>query len=401
MMLPKRIITKRRFTYLMSILFFAMLYACVEPYEFKSETYEKLLVIEGTLTNELKNQEIFLSSVYRIDVDTLLPESNANVQVIDDNQNTYEFLETDAGKYVSAEEFSISANRKYHLEITTAEGRAYSSEEEMLPPNDAVMSDLYAERAVNNRGVEGVAIYSSSTNASNTGVSFYKYTYKETYKIVSPFTSNRDLIFENGRFELVPKTREEEICYNTRRSNEILLADTGALSQNEISNYLIKFYEIDDFAIQNRYSILASQISINQDAYDYYETLKELSGSESIFSQNQPGFIRGNIVSLEDPDEKVIGNFNLGKVSSKRIFFNFTDFFNLAEKPDATRFCEITRPKVLALTNLVIENQVKFYAETFGAVADEEGEGPYRVVPRLCIDCTVFGTNIKPEFWIE
>ena len=44
---------------------------------------------------------------------------------------------------------------------------------------------------------------------------------------------------------------------------------------------------------------------------------------------------------------------------------------------------------------------MKFYAETFGAPEDEEGEGPYRVVPRFCIDCTVFGTNIKPEFWIE
>ena len=393
---------RHRLKVLFTCFLFGILNACVEPYDFKSETYEKLLVVEGSITNELKYQEIYLSYVYKIDNDTIIPESNAKVSVIDDAQNEFEFRESEPGKYESVNEFRITPDKKYHLEITTSNGRSYSSEEETLPENNAVMNDLYAERAVNNQGVKGIAIYSSSTNTGNDGISYYKYTYIETYKIVSPYVSNRDFSLTNSGFlELIPKTREEEICYNTRRSNEILLADTGSLSENEISGFLVKFFSFDDFAIQNRYSIVVNQISISQEAYDYYETLKELSGSESVFSQNQPGFIKGNIYSIDDSNEKVIGNFNLAKSSSKRIFFNFTDFFSLNEKPDPTRFCDITRPEYRNLVQLVINDQVKFYDETYGAPPNEEGEGPFRVLPTYCIDCTVLGASEKPEFWIE
>ena len=197
---------------------FSLFYACVEPYDFKSETYDKLLVVEGTVTNEMKNQVISLSYVYRIDNDTIIPESNAQVSVIDDAQNVFEFWETEEGTYESIDQFRIVPNRQYHLEITTSNGKTYMSEEETLPENNAVMEELYAERAVNNEGIEGIAIYSSSTNLGNEGVSYYKYSYSETYKIVSPYTSNRDLIInDSGGLEIVPKTKEEEICYKTRK----------------------------------------------------------------------------------------------------------------------------------------------------------------------------------------
>ncbi|MCB7480431.1 DUF4249 domain-containing protein [Christiangramia sediminis] len=401
-MLVIKTLKEKKIKILFTYILLVVLHACVEPYDFKSETYEKLLVVEATITDEVKTQEIYLSNVYRIDNDTIIPESNARILVVDDNQNEYEFRETQPGKYTSINEFNISSGKKYHLEILTSNGRNYISEEETLPENNAVMEDLYAERTTNDEGIDGIAIYSSSANPGQDGVSYYKYSYNETYKIVSPYTQSRDLILNQSNFlEIVPKTKEEEICYNTRRSKEILLADTGALSENEISDYLVKFYEFDDFPIQNRYSILVSQVSISQKAYDYYETLKELSGSESVFSQNQPGFINGNISSVEDSNEKVVGNFNLGKVSSKRIFFNYTDFFSLNEKPDPLRFCEITRPEYRVLIEFIRNNQVKFYDETYGAPPDEEGEGPYRVVPTFCMDCTVLGTNVKPNFWID
>ena len=140
----------------------------------------------------------------------------------------------------------------------------------------------------------------------------------------------------------------------------------------------------------------------DQEAYDYYETLKELSGSESVFSQNQPGFINGNLFSMDDPNEKVIGNFNLGKVSSKRIYFNFTDFFDLTEKPNAGRYCEITRPdRIMDIMAFISNNQLKFYGDASNLAPNDEGKGPYRLINTPCMDCTVFGTNVKPEFWID
>lgn len=92
-------------------------------------------------------------------------------------------------------------------------------------------------------------------------------------------------------------------------------------------NYQIRFLNDDSYLITNRYSILVKQYVQNLAAYTYYQTLKKLSGSESILSQNQPGFFSGNIKSTQNPSEKVIGFFDVSSVSSQRIFFNYSDIF--------------------------------------------------------------------------
>jgi len=75
----------------------------------------------------------------------------------------------------------------------------------------------------------------------------------------------------------------------------------------------------------NRYSIFVKQYVQNFAAHTFYQTLKDISGSESILSQTQPGFFAGNIKSDDNPNEKVIGFFDVSSVSNKRIFFNFSD----------------------------------------------------------------------------
>ena len=46
------------------ILFGFIINGCVEPFEFNQETFESALVIEATITNELKTHEITLSRTF-------------------------------------------------------------------------------------------------------------------------------------------------------------------------------------------------------------------------------------------------------------------------------------------------------------------------------------------------
>lgn len=374
---------------------------CVEPVELQTEDFKSALVVEGIITDELKRQEIQLRRTFPLEVDGPSPESDALVSVTDDFGNEYLFEEAAPGYYLSLDEFQAISGRSYVLHIETA-GGTYVSQPQQIPTHSEI-SDLYAERTLH-KGDDGVALL-VDLEASSGASGYFKYTYEETYKIISPFTFPLDLVYRDGKFIEVPKTKEERVCYATKKSQEIILANTNAQEGNRLNHYLVRFIDSDNAALAYRYSLLLKQYSISEETYSFYETLKDFSDSESIFSQNQPGFINGNIRSVQNPDEKVIGVFSAAAVDSERIFFNFEDFFDLDEGRPLGVECEISRPSVLVpplaerLGAQLNQGRVKYLGSTI--VAGPQGSGPFRVVQAECVDCTLRGTSKVPEFWVE
>lgn len=375
---------------------------CIEPIDIKTETFESALVVEAVISDNLEPQEISLSRTFRLEEDGPSPESNARVTILDDLGNEFLFAESEPGKYVSLDPFKAERERSYTLEIVTQENRIYSSEPETLP-KAAEITGLVAER-VTYQGEDGMALLVDVQGPDkNTG--FYRFTYEETYKIISPFSYPLDLRYENGSLVEVPKTKEERICYNTKTSEEIILASTRAQVDNDLERFIVRFINSENPILSHRYSILVKQFSISPEAYSYYETLKDFSGSENLFSQNQPGFINGNMFSVSNPDEKVIGFFSLAAVEQERIFFDFEDFYIQEEAPGHFVDCVIARPEITvpehieALGEMLASGRVKYLGYT--QVAGGPGEGPYMVADAACVDCTVLGSNEKPDFWEE
>lgn len=385
------------------IVFIALLpFGCIEPIDIKTETFESALVVEAVISDNLEPQEISLSRTFRLEEDGPSPESNARVTILDDLGNEFLFEESTPGKYVSVDPFKAEENRSYTLEVVTQENRMYSSEPETLP-EAAEISELVAER-ITYQGEDGMALL-VDVEGPDKNAGFYRFTYEETYKIISPFSYPLDLRYENGRLVEVPKTKEERICYNTENSKEIILASTRAQVDNDLDRLIVRFINSENPILSHRYSILVKQFSISQEAYSYYETLKDFSGSENLFSQNQPGFINGNMFSVSNPDEKVIGFFSLAAVEQERIFFDFEDFYIQEEAPGHFIECVIARPEITvpehieALGEMLASGRVKYLGYT--QVAGGPGEGPYMIVDAACVDCTELGSNQKPDFWEE
>lgn len=384
------------------VLLFLGLYGCVEEIPIKTDSFQNALVIEATITDEMKQQEILLSRSFQLEEDGPSKESSAEVAVWDDALNRYVFNEVSPGRYLSTTPFKAEQGRTYILDIVTADGKAYSSEPAVLPENAAI-TDLYAQRTVL-QGEDGVALLLDASGPEGSS-GYYRYEYEETYKIISPFSYPYDLVYRDGKFIEIPKTKEERICYNTVSSQDIILANTNAQTGKDLEHFVIRFINKENTILAHRYSILAKQYAITAEAYSYYQTLKEFSDTGSIFSQNQPGFINGNVFSVENPDEKVIGFFAVSAVDTKRIFFDFEDFFTPEEKPGWFIDCFIGRPDVSlpplaeALGEALDRGDVKFLGATI--VPGPIGSGPYRVVEAGCVDCTVHGTNVVPDFWVE
>ncbi|MCY2688327.1 DUF4249 domain-containing protein [Salinimicrobium sp. TH3] len=375
--------------------------SCVEPYDFETETFEDALVVEAILTDEVKFHEVKLTRTYRLEEDFPKPESNANVVVTDDTGNEFPFYETTPGNYVSNTAFGAQPQNKYQLLINTIDGNAYSSEPaELLPGNE--IDDLYAKRMIL-QGDDGVALLVDSEN-SEAASKYALYEYEETYKIVSPYVVRSTIEFEGENWRVVPNTRNETICYNTVPSKEILLSNTTSLRENNLDSYLVRFIQKDDPVLGQRYSILVKRYSLTREAHSYYSTLKKISGSESLLSQNQPGFVNGNMYSLNDEDEKVLGFFTLSNISTKRIYFNYYDFFEFDEpRPQFPESCIPFRPGENFDTpiGMIQGGTVRYLSMAGPPVEGEIGEGPIRVIATECVDCTVYGTNEVPEFWEE
>ncbi|WP_222984299.1 DUF4249 domain-containing protein [Flagellimonas meishanensis] len=388
-----------------------LLYGCIEPFEATFEDFESALVVEATITNELKNQEVFLSRTFEFEADGPTAESNANVLVEDQSGNTFTFRDMGNGNYVSAVPFAAETGNTYRLSITTQDGRSYASQSVALN-TETNIDELRAERTQNGFGEDGIAIL-LDTNDSQNQSKYYRFTYGETFRIEAPLWSPNSLAADTDP-EAVPcgvkvlqQTRNisESICYASVASNGIILANTEGFSEDRLDDFRVRFINRDNYFISHRYSILVKQFVLSNEAYTFYETLQEFSGSESLFSETQPGFLVGNVSSETNQEEKVLGYFDVSPVAEQRIFFNYEDFYPNENLPPYIEPCNLAAPvlsrgvpPVCVLLNLVESELVAYVEEN---QSGGPNEGPYIVVPKVCGDCTSIGSSTPPEFWME
>jgi hypothetical protein len=411
------------------ILSFWMAFSCLEeiPLDTKVE-FDEAIVIEATITNELKSQVIKLSRSYRLEEDGPNPVSNASVIVRNDLGNTFVFEETQAGTYNSVEVFSAQPNTKYTLEVSE-NGTIYtSSQESFLQPTQ--IDQLYLERDFNENQEEGISIYLDTFDPTGNS-NYYRYAYEETYKIIAPKYSSLKLNVLNDDFpipedqfnsiqeiqdhlvELVPRDQQLQVCYNTVKSNTVIIIDTNNFQEDQLEKYRIRFISRDNYIMSHRYSILVKQYVQSSEAFNFYETLKAFSLSESVFSESQTGFFEGNIDS-NISSKKVIGFFQVSPVDSKRVYFNYADQFTNEDLPPYFIYCGGRRYPLLYKTDHLtgdivesdlqdlIKDKFQYYTENPGDIPEFSGPlYPFYMVIEPCGDCTALGTTEIPDFWEE
>jgi hypothetical protein len=400
--------------YLFLVLAFAVS-GCTEQYVFQNTDFESALVVEGTITNEFKNQTIRVSQVYQLEETGPRFEKGANVYITDDKGNEYQFEEKDT-IYASISAFKAEPGRRYQLRIKTKEGKNYTSDEQTLTTETKIENMTATVETV--QGQRGVQINVNSYDPTNTS-KYYRYEYTETYKIIAPKWDSRKTILQTipaippdpendfpgspagEAILVVPRTRETETCFSTKKSDQVLLTNTSGNSDDRV-HYPVRFISDQNYIISHRYTIFVKQYIQNLAAYTFYKTLRDLSTSGSVLSPKQPGFFYGNIKSVENPSEKVIGFFEVSAVSSERIYFNYKDLFPNEPLPPyyetdcAQREfldCEGDPPcSGIPLRSSIRSNSLVHYAS---------GASTYFMVKPACGDCTSFSSNIVPPFWVD
>lgn len=360
--------------------------SCVEPYPLPVlEDSSQYLVVDAFLNATEGNAKVSLSrSVNLTAASTYSPERGAQVFVTDKN-NTFELAEVTPGSYAAP--IQVRVGTAYQLLILLATGKKYESEwvEALsVPPIDSlsyVITDDGFQVQVNSHSDEGTSGY-------------YFWNYDETWEYTSAFQSDYKKV--NG----YPQHRDvgDDIyhCWHTLPSQEILIYSTKKLARDYVAQFPLLTIPKRSEKLNVKYSILATQRSISQEAYDYWVLLKKNTESLGSLFDPLPSRVDGNIRSVNSPEESVLGYFTASTISQKRFTVELFDL------PESVRFirnfpsCEL---KVEVLSNIPALSETSYLI--ISPVPGPPSSNPgYFYANIACADCRIQGgTTQRPDYW--
>lgn len=319
-----------------SLLCITTLIGCVTEIDVFTESVPTFAV-DGVLTNEPKIHKIRLSysRVYGEPANYTLVE-NATVKIVDDLGHE-ELLVYDAyGTYVTSDDFKGEVGRSYHVEVELKAGERFASLPELMYPVPDIEKVAYRRDGLSMRFY---ADFTDNPEITN----YYRWRYTGTYEVLAPVANEK--------------------CWTKDYDHEYLYVDKDMLYNGKsMKDILIYSLELDN-RFNYGYDLQVHLNSITKSAYKYFTEIHTQIGNNGTIFETNNYYIQGNLYSVDNPEAKVLGYFQVSAISSKRIFV-----------PD--------------------------YMHTFPEINCEPNE--IGTVPLRCLDCTQWPGNssrTKPSWW--
>jgi hypothetical protein len=378
--------------------------SCKKPYNPPvTSSPNSYLVVEGVINSGADSTFIKLSRTVNISKKvTLNPLANAIVTVESDQNNSFPLKEITTGTYATAG-LNLDNTHKYRLRIKTANGEYLSDFVAVLnsPPIDSVTYSVQSD---------GINIYANTHDPKNS-TRYYRWDYEETYIFHSNYPSTWK---SNGDTVLIRDMVNDQIysCWRSDTSSTIVLGSSAKLSQDVISNNPITFISATSEKLTKKYSILLRQYGLTSDAYTFWQNLKKNTEQLGSIFDPEPTNINGNIHSVTNPAEPVIGYISVGSTATKRIFISSdklpTNFIPDPIYPN----CQLDS---FLFVYLPPGSKTPINQENLYFNANKGAQYPLIPVSAIttpmgtvlghtgadaeCVDCTLRGTNKQPSFW--
>ena len=363
---------------------------CKEPYYPPIPGNHQFLVVDGFLNASQDSTYITLSRTRNFgDSVSKIPELNAQVMVLGELGETLPLIPISGGRYVS-ENLNLVPSEKYQLEIITQNGKKYLSDTIPVVISPPIDSLSWSYDSLSAEILRGVTIKVNTHDPLN-HTFYYRWEFLETWEYNADFDAF--YTYENGL--VVPRQPAEHTfsCWKTLPSETLLLATTDHLSQDIVAGFPLQFIPQNDEKLSIGYSMQVKQYALTKTAYDYWVNLKkntELTGS--VFDP-APSQLTGNLHSLDDPTEPVLGYISSSSVQQKR---NFISTYDLG-------YWNYTLPQGCFL-KVVTADSVNFWFGSSGyehfVPVSPKGLFDWWGAHPECVDCTEKGgVALKPSFW--
>lgn len=360
-----------------------LLHGCVEPYSPELKDAGQSLVIEGLLSNREGFHQVRVSRSSPYDDPGYLPLSGCQVEVSDQDGNSVLYYENEAGIYVQwiPRDFLVTGNA-YKLMVACMGNRYESSFEELLPC--APIGEVYYE--VESREttdpeltLQGIQFYTDFDIPQGCAGN-YRWELEETWEYHSFYLIT---YYWDGSTILPPGSVNSDLfsCWNTASIHQIFTASTRLSDEEKIIGAPLNYVSNQTDRLKIKYSLLIRQYALNDEAYNYWQQIRQMSQESGGLYDTQPPQLRGNIYNPENDQEVVLGYFSVSGMDEKRIFvrddFRFFPVFS---------GCQPFLP-----LGGYPRNNPYYLVEVDGALM---------MANATCFDCTLLGgTTKKPYFW--
>lgn len=304
--------------------------ACIDPYQVDVPEGQQLLTVEGLIHTGPGPHAVTItrSATYGSVFEGLIRPVTGATVVVRDNEGQVTFLTegvNSRGSYFTPGGFRAEIGKSYTLQIQTAEGKVYTSlpeRVESVPKIEDISIKTVTvpvEGETNPRsGVQLISEINDPADQNN----FY---FWRLGTLVHVLEARPDLFVDRETRSPAPKD-----CCITCYRTEITGNQSLFIAQDDNFNGLTTripaaFIEDNGLRFVVRMRVDLKQYAVSQDAYRFLRLVKqqaEISGS--IFDP-PPATIRGNMISLENPDEVVLGYFMAAGESVKRAYINKSD----------------------------------------------------------------------------
>jgi hypothetical protein len=405
------------------IVFLFLLASCVYPYDFIPYGIEKLLVVDGFISNDLGNSEIKLSYSNEFNAKVFDKVNNAKVEVIENSSVIHSFINNAPGLYVPADTmFKADFQKIYKLHVEIG-NRIYESNEVNITKAAEIESVSFkgADKYRAGDKQEYRALDISVTTKNDIEASkYYRYSAEETWLVVANESNNRIYkpVFINDQTgnpidiawnDSSALTTE---CWASSVTKGIVTAGTEGLTRNQLVNIPVFAVSLESPKLLYKYSVLVKQYSIPKEAYHFLTLMREFSDKSGSLFDIQPGFVDGNIISLSDENEKVVGIFYATDIEESRIFIRYQDLIpsdqlivayydqycahetvSIPSSPDSAKTASL-----IFLRDSLIYGKGLSVVDLMIIVGTDTTEMPV-LTNAPCADCRQSGTNVRPRWW--
>lgn len=378
---------KNKIFHIILILIIGILQSCRDPFEPDlSPQSVDFLVVEGYIEVSGESQ-ITLGRTSPINsIASPIQEEGAKV-FLSDNLNLWDFEEKGNGRYTLNGNFDPT--KEYTLSIWLKNGKQYTS-----APMTPIISPEIEELAFVQDN-DGVEIYISTKGEQEK--QYFMWSYEEHWIFNAGIRSF--LIYEEGSIRTRNEDERVDRCWKDNLNPKIVLQDAARFEDNRIlQRELIRIPPRSE-KLTNRYSVLVKQRAIDQDAFNFWEILRKNSDDIGGIFSPLPSLITGNIQNPEDPSEKVIGFISMGKSANKRLYINASEVFPWPVFIPEYEFCQILQDTIPPTASAIRDAFNNGIVVPVRDVWDGMFLIGYRGADYRCVDCTLRGTNVRPEFW--
>jgi len=321
------------------LLFSVGLWSCItEVRDFEQIDSAAFLSVEATMSNQKGPHKVILSfssPSITINVENV-PVKNAQVFITDNKGGRENLTEMDKGIYVTSATYRGIVGNAYTLHIDLPNGKKYESSPEILKAAP-VIDTIKTQFSINNNypltdarsvGFDVTLDFKDSPETAD----YYQWKWTHYERTVFCASCERGYDYSLKKCSIEPnypygQTSPElvnygclEPCFDISFNETYNILSDKLMNGQQVVNYPIMRVPYSSMSI---YYLKIEQRAISEKMFRYFRSIKDVTqGSGTLFDVPAETQFSPNMVSLSDPNEKIIGAFQVFGSQEKIIYVN-------------------------------------------------------------------------------